>query len=86
MTYSNPPTFSKKGTLTSVTLTDSVLLLDDNYVTKTERDITGVSLDMHFRLQLFTSFVKPVLSTNIIVSIYFSLHIFTGSKGCGYYS
>jgi len=69
MTYSNPPTFSKKGTLTSVTLTDSVLLLDDNYVTKTERDITGVSLDMHFCLQLFTSFVKPVLSTNIIVSI-----------------
>lgn len=69
MTYSNAPTFSKKGTLTSVTLTDSVLLLDDNYVTKTERDITGVSLDMHFRLQLLTSFVKPVLSTNIIVSI-----------------
>lgn len=48
--------------------------------------MTGSQLAVQFCQQLFPGTVKLVLSMSILVSIYFSLHIFTGNKGCEYQS
>lgn len=78
--------FLRTSNFTSLMLTNLPNWMTVVYTIKIERTSQEFQLAVQVCQQLFIDIVNLALSMRILASVYFSLHIFTGNKGCEYQS